>query len=66
MKRPLLNILLNASILLTARAGALELPKVTHYGLHVQFLLKENRVRVDASLTIRNTTGSPHQELRMS
>ena len=63
MKRSLLNILLNVSILFTAQAGELDLPKVTHYGLNAQFLLKEQRVRVDAALTIRNVTQSSCQEI---
>lgn len=63
MKRSLLNILLYASIFLTAQAGDLDLPKVTQYGLNVQFLLKEQRVRVEAALTIRNTTQSSHREI---
>jgi hypothetical protein len=63
MKRSLLNVLLSAGVLLTAQAGELELPKVTRYGLKVQFLLKEQLVRVDAALTIRNTTQASHQEI---
>lgn len=63
MKRPLLNVLFSAGILLTAQAGELDLPKVIHYGLKVQFLLKEQFVRVDAALTIRNVTQSSNQEI---
>jgi hypothetical protein len=63
MKMVLLNILLTTSILFTGQAGELDLPKVTHYGLTVQFLLKENRIHVDAALTIRNVTQSSHQEI---
>jgi len=59
----MLNLLLSVCIFLTAQAGELDLPKVTHYGLKVQFLLKEHRVRVDAALTIRNVSQSSHQEI---
>lgn len=63
MKKFLFNLLLNASIFLTAHAVETDLPKVTHYGLKVQFLLKEQRVHVDAALTIRNVTQSSSQEI---
>ncbi len=63
MKTILLIILFNADILLMAQTGELDLPKVTHYGLNVKFLLKEHRVHVDAALTIRNVTQSSHQEI---
>ena len=61
--QPVLNLLLSACIFLTSQAGELDLPKVTHYGLKVRFLLKENRVRVDAALTIRNSTQSSLEEI---
>jgi len=63
MRTLLLNAFLGISMLLPARAGELELPKVTHYGLSVQFLLTERRVHVDAALTIQNATQSSYQEI---
>jgi hypothetical protein len=63
MKMILLNILMGTSILLSAHAGELDLPKVIHYGLNVQFLLKDNRIHVDAAITIRNVTDSARHDI---
>jgi hypothetical protein len=44
MKRSLIYFLLNAAFLPFLHANELDLPKVTHYGLKVQFFLKEHRI----------------------
>ena len=58
-----LSLILSTCFLLAAQAGEHELPKVTHYGLNVKFLLTEHRVHVDAALTIQNVTQSSPQEI---
>jgi hypothetical protein len=63
MKRLLLTALLGAATVLNVSAGEPDLPKVTHYGLRVEFLLKENRIRVEAALTIRNNSTAAQQEI---
>ncbi len=63
MKRCLLYIALCATFVSVAQAGEQPLPKVTHYGLHLRFLLKEHRIHAEAAITIRNTTNSPKKVL---
>jgi len=38
------------------QTGFAGLPSITHYGLHVQFLLSEQRIRTVAAISIRNDT----------
>ena len=61
--RTLLALLVTAGLSLTARATERDLPEVTHYGLKVHFLLAENRIQVEAALTIHNDTQSSLHEL---
>lgn len=63
MKRILLTLLLSLSAVVRTHGGELDLSGVTHYGLDVQFLLTDNRVKVDAALTIRNATGTSQTEI---
>ena len=52
-----------AVVQLCAQSNEIDLPKVIHYGLTTQFFLKDNRVRVEAALTIRNTTRKSLQQI---
>ena len=55
MSNPLPHVLL---LVLSAgfQASSAALPTVTHYGLHVHFLLNEQRVRSVAAISLRNDT----------
>lgn len=67
MRKDLLRTLFLVTLLLsfcgTASATALDLPAVVHYGLNTQFHLKDKRVSIVATLTIRNITDQTHSQL---
>ncbi len=61
--RRLFLIAVLLSLCETTSATALDLPAVTHYKLKVQFHLKEQRVSILATLSIRNITDQSHTQL---
>lgn len=63
MKIKVFFILIALLFILTTTQNARELPSVNHYSLHISFLLKDEQIKVNSEITVKNETGKTVSEV---